>query len=186
LGGSEAPLTNSRPLLYGRATPGAILVVDVEDQRYFVEADADGEWIFVSPAPLPAGTTSLRVGLPGPGGRGEREVQLLSLQIAADAQPIPPPALDPLPAEGLSTVPSLAGRAPAGMTVHVYAYSQLTDTPILLAETVAGADGRWSAQPAALLTSGDYTLWVVLLDTDGLPTSRSAAQRLLIDGASSP
>lgn len=184
LGGSEAPLTNSRPLLYGRATPGAILVVDVEDKRYFVEADDSGEWLFVSPAPLPVGTTPVRVGLLGAGGRGEREVQSQILQIAADAQPIPPPTLDLLPAEA-SPIPTLSGRAPAGMAIHVYARRQPTDTPILLAETVAGADGRWSAQPGSTLVPGDYSVWAALLAEDGRPVSRSATERLTV-GASQP
>jgi hypothetical protein len=185
LGGSEAPLPNSRPLFYGRATPGAILVVDVEDKRYFVEADAAGEWIFASPAPLPAGTTTLRIGLLGRGGRGEREVQSYNVQIGEEAQPIPPPTLDPLPTEALSTIPPLAGRAPAGLTVHIYAHGQPTDPPILLAETVAGADGRWSVQPADPLAPSDYNVWVVLLGEEGRPLSRSAAQVMTV-GESRP
>jgi hypothetical protein len=176
LGAADAPLVNSRPALAGMATPGAILVIDVDEKRYFVEADTSGEWIFVSPAPLPAGTTTVRVGRPGPGGRGERDVQSFTVQIAEDAQPIPPPTLDPLLAEALT------GRAPAGMTVQVY--TRLPETePILLAEAVADESGRWSAEPAGPLTLGDYAIWVVLVDENGQILSRSAVQMMTIDEA---
>jgi hypothetical protein len=173
LGAVDAPLVNSRPALVGMATPGAILVIDMDEKRYFVEADASGEWIFVSPAPLPAGTTTVRIGRPGPGGRGERDVQSLVVQIAEDAQPIPPPTLDPLLAEALT------GRAPAGMMVQVYARLPETE-PILLAEAVADESGRWSAEPAGPLTLGDYAIWVVLVAEDGEILSRSAVQVMTI------
>jgi hypothetical protein len=155
-------------------------VIDVEDKRYFVESDPNGEWIFVSPAPLPAGTAALRIGLLGAGGRGEREVQSYNLQIGEDAQPIPPPVLEPIPDEGLTTIPVLSGRAPIGMSIRIYARRQPTDALSLLAETVTAEDGRWSAQPTDPLAPGDYSVWVVLLDEEGRPVSRSAAQRMTI------
>lgn len=179
IGGVDAPLANSRPALYGVATPGAILLIDVNENRYFVEADASGEWIFVSPAPLPAGTTTMRVGFLGPGGRGQRDAQSLVVQIAEDAQPIPPPTLDPLP-ETLDALPTLSGRASVGNTVQIYVRRHPNSEPLLLAETVAADDGRWSAAPEPTLSPGDYALWVVLVDGDGQPLSRSATQTATI------
>ncbi|MCX7670891.1 MAG: Ig-like domain-containing protein, partial [Anaerolineae bacterium] len=103
-------------------------------------------------------------------------VQISPTAVAATATAtVSPPALTGL-AEGaqlIAGVSTLAGTAPAGAPVKLFADGQL------IGETVAGPDGRWSL-PLPMLAPGEHTLIVRAFKPDGTLLAESAPLRVQV------
>ncbi len=158
-----------------------MLAVDVNDRRFFVEARANGEWLFVPPAPLATGTTLVRVVEVDVSGRPRGDESSVMLSIGVDAQAVAPPSLRTAPSDAFAAPsPSLRGSGPAGMRLVIFVQSEGNLEPVQLAEVRIDGSGRWSVQPG-VLSAGDYILWLVTYNENGTPISRSATYAFSVE-----
>ena len=162
-------------VMAGRAAPGAdVTVMDAGKVIGHAKADANGDWVFTPPAPLPPGARQLTLAERLPDGtqhQGGAPV-LLSVPASAATPPLavattqngaPRVLAGPTPAGAgklaLGAVDygehgdvRLAGQAPPGATVHVY----VDDHPI--GSTTAGPDGSWTLMPRQPIAPGTHRL----------------------------
>ena len=185
---------DGQAVIAGRAEPGA--KVAIQDQGKTVgetQADSQGNWVFIPPAPLPPGPRQLTLTERAPGGAtvaGTGSVLLVvpggptapAPAMAVLATPNAAPRL--LQSPGTHTPGKLAldaldygqggdvrlgGSAPAGSTVRVY----IDNAPVGEART--GADGTWSLTPQKPVAPGMHKLRLDQLGATGKVTARVEA-----------
>lgn len=180
-------------MVAGTADPGARVVVRVDGETVAaVEADASGGFVAFFDAPRGASVARIDVASPDAAG-GETAADPLFVASAADGEAgagepvvlqatgdgvalVQPPAMADgvtttldLVSQGLDGALTLEGRADPLRFLRIYANARL------IAEAVAGADGRWTAAVAAGLGPGRHTLRVDAVGPDGAVTSRVEA-----------
>ena len=176
-------------VMAGRAAPGAdVTIMDGGKAIGHATADADGNWVFTTAAPLPPGARELTLGerLPDGTERQSSASVLLSVPATAATPPLavatgpdsaPQVLTGPASARpgklGLGAVDygehgdlRLAGQAPPGARVRVYA----DDHPVGTA--TAGPDGRWTLAPRHPIAPGTRRLRLDQLGTNGRVTAR--------------
>ncbi len=191
---------DGRAVVAGRAAPGAkVVLLDGGREIAHGEADSRGEWVLLAQdPPLSPGQHELRViqhvegrapvtseqvvvaVVPEPqlasSGEAKRETLVMIAPRSGAATLIQPPTAAGVPKAGdlqLSTLDydergqaTITGQAAPGTTVRAYVDDKM------VAEGMAGADGRWRLAPAAPLESGKHRLRVDRLARDGKPASR--------------
>jgi len=192
---------DGRAVIAGRATPGAkIVLLDGGKEIAKGEADSRGEWVvIVQEPPLGVGQHELRVvqhvegkapltseqavvavvperpaeGQPAKP-REETLVMIAPRQGSATLVQPPSPAGVPKSADlALSTLDyderghvTVTGRAEPGTGVRAYINDKM------VAEGVAGADGRWRLTPRDPIEPGKHRLRLDRLAKDGKPVAR--------------
>jgi nucleoid-associated protein YgaU len=191
---------DGRAVIAGRAAPGAkVVLLDGGKEIAHGEADARGEWVLLAQdPPLSPGQHELRVVqhiegrapvtseqvvvavVPGPhdpaSGEGKNETLVMIAPPGGAATLVQPPTSAGVPRAAdlqLSTLDydergqaTITGQAAPGATVRAYVDDKL------VAEGMAGADGRWRLAPAAPIDNGKHKLRLDRLAKDGKPTSR--------------
>lgn len=191
---------DGRAVVAGRAAPGAkVVLLDGGKEIASGVADARGEWvIIVQDPPLGAGQHELRViqhiegrapvtsdqvvvaVVPQPSAPGastpKEETLVMIAPSAGAATLVQPPSAAGVPKSGdlvISTVDyddrgqvTISGQAAPGTTVRAYVDDKI------VAEGIAGADGRWRLTPANPIDQGKHTLRVDRLAKDGKPVAR--------------
>lgn len=176
-------------VLAGRAASGAeVTILDAGKPIGHVKADANGDWVFIPPAPLAPGARQLTLAerLPDGTERQGGAPVLLSVPAGAAAPPLavaagqtgaPRILTGPAPAGSgklsLGTVDygahgnvRFAGQAPPGAAVRVYADDQPVGT------ATAGPDGRWTLTPEHPIAPGPHRLRLDQLDANGRVAAR--------------
>jgi nucleoid-associated protein YgaU len=171
-------------VMAGRAAPGAhVTIMDAGKPIGHAAADANGDWVFTTIAPLPPGARQLTLAerLPDHTERQGNAPVLLSvprtaaapaLAVATAPDGAPQILTGPAPARpgklGLGAVNygehgdvRLAGQAPPGTAVRVYVDNQPLGT------ATAGADGRWTLAPGHPIASGAHRLRLDQLGANG-------------------
>jgi len=191
---------DGRAVVAGRAAPGAkVVLLDGGKEIASGVADARGEWvIIVQDPPLAAGQHELRViqhidgrapvtsdqvvvaVVPQPPAAGattpKEETLVMIAPSAGAATLVQPPSAAGVPKSGdlvISTVDyddrghaMISGQAAPGTTVRAYVDDKI------VAEGIAGPDGRWRLTPANPIDQGKHTLRVDRLAKDGKPVAR--------------
>src|SRR5260370_4853049 len=191
---------DGRAVIAGRAAPGAkVVLLDGGKEIAHGEADARGEWVLLAQdPPLSPGQHELRVVqhiegrapvtseqvvvavVPGPhdptSGEGKNETLVMIAPPGGAATLVQPPTSAGVPRAAdlqLSTLDydergqaTITGQAAPGATVRAYVDDKL------VAEGMAGADGRWRLAPAAPIDNGKHKLRLDKLGKDDKPTSR--------------
>jgi hypothetical protein len=191
---------DGRAVVAGRAAPGAkVVLLDGGKEIASGVADARGEWvIIVQDPPLGAGQHELRViqhiegrapltsdqvvvaVVPQPPAAGattpKEETLVVIAPSAGAATLVQPPSAAGVPKSGdlvISTVDyddrgnaTISGQAAPGTTVRAYVDDKI------VAEGIAGPDGRWRLTPANPIDQGKHTLRVDRLAKDGKPVAR--------------
>jgi nucleoid-associated protein YgaU len=176
-------------VMAGRAGPGAdVTIMDAGKPIGHATADADGDWVFTTTAPLPPGARQLTLAERLPDGTvhpGDTPV-LLSVPATAAAPPLavatgpdgaPQVFAGPASAQpgklGLGAVDygehggvRLAGQAPPGARIRAYVDNQLLGT------ATAGPDGRWTLAPEHPVAPGAHRLRLDQLGATGRVTAR--------------
>jgi len=143
----------------GTAAPGArVRLYDGETLLGELAADADGEWRFELPQPLTEGLHDLRTVVLDAAGEEVAASELLTFSIIKAATP--PIIL--LPDERNV----VAGGTVEG-TADPDALLQIYDGDTLLGEVAADADGKWTFELPADLSTGEHTLRAVAVDDAG-------------------
>ncbi len=143
----------------GTSAPGAkVRLYDGETLLGEVTADADGEWHFELPQALTEGLHELRTVVLDAAGEEAAASELLTLSIIKAATP--PIIL--LPDERNV----VAGGTVEG-TADPHALLQIYDGDTLLGEVAADADGKWTFELPADLSTGEHTLRAVAVDDAG-------------------
>jgi len=192
--------TDGRAVIAGRAAPGAkVVLLDGGKEIAHGEADARGEWVLLAQdPPLSPGQHELRViqhvegrapvtseqvvvaVVPGPqeppSGDGRKETLVMIAPPGGAATLVQPPTSAGVPKAAdlqLSTLDydergqaTISGQASPGAAVRAYVDDKL------VAEGMAGADGRWRLAPAAPIETGKHKLRLDRLAADGKPSSR--------------
>lgn len=191
---------DGRAVVAGRAAPGAKVVL-LNGGREIASgmADARGEWvIIIQDPPLGPGQHELRViqhvegrapvtsdqvvvaVVPQPPAAGasapKDETLVMIAPPAGPATLVQPPSAAGVPKSGdlvISTVDyderghaTISGQAAPGTTVRAYVDDKI------VAEGIAGPDGRWRLTPANPIDQGKHTLRVDRLAKDGKPVAR--------------
>ncbi len=180
----RGPLRNSTPLFWGQAKPDGLLEILVEGRRFAASADGDGYWQFTPPSPLPVGMTWVQARTVDAMGTLLSETVSQMALVGSAAQPISPPMiLTPLPFAGKldNSTPYFSGSGPAGRRLVIFAQPRTAPESGKLSgesgdpfgSVVVAADGRWEWQMSTPLPGGQTTLWVVVVDVEGTPLSRS-------------
>ncbi|TAJ41790.1 MAG: LysM peptidoglycan-binding domain-containing protein [Reyranella sp.] len=193
---------DGRAVVAGRAAPGAkVVLLDGGKEIASGVADARGEWvIIVQDPPLGSGQHELRViqhvegrapvtsdqvvvaVVPQPPTAGastptsKDETLVMIAPPAGPATLVQPPSAAGVPKSGdlvISTVDyderghaTISGQAAPGTTVRAYVDDKI------VAEGIAGPDGRWRLTPANPVDQGKHTLRVDRLAKDGKPVAR--------------
>jgi nucleoid-associated protein YgaU len=192
---------DGRAVIAGRATPGAkIVLLDGGKEIAKAEADSRGEWVvIVQDPPLAVGQHELRVVQHIEGKApvtSEQAVVALVPERPAESVPAKPreetlvviapqggaatlvqppsPAGVPKSADlALSTLDyddrghvTVTGQAEPGTVVRAYINDQM------VAEGVAGPDGRWRLTPPATIEPGKHRLRLDRIAKDGKPVAR--------------
>lgn len=193
---------DGRAVVAGRAAPGAkVVLLDGGKEIASGVADARGEWvIIVQDPPLGSGQHELRViqhvegrapvtsdqvvvaVVPQPPAAGtststsKDETLVMIAPPAGPATLVQPPSTAGVPKSGdlvISTVDyddrghaTISGQAAPGTTVRAYVDDKI------VAEGIAGPDGRWRLTPANPIDQGKHTLRVDRLAKDGKPVAR--------------
>lgn len=191
---------DGRAVVAGRAAPGAkVVLLDGGKEIADGMADARGEWvIIVQDPPLGPGQHELRViqhvegrapvtsdqvvvaVVPQPPAAGasasKDETLVMITPRAGPATLVQPPSAAGVPKSGdlvISTVDyddrghaTISGQAAPGTTVRAYVDDKI------VAEGIAGPDGRWRLTPANPIDQGKHTLRVDRLAKDGKPVAR--------------
>jgi hypothetical protein len=183
---------NGQPVIAGRAAPGA--QVAIQDQGKTIgeaQADAQGNWLFIPPAPLPAGPRELTLTEQAPGGTTVAGAGSVLLTVPGGPEATAPPAMavlaTPNAAPRLLQPPAtrtpgklaldvldygqggdvrLGGTAHSGSTVRVYVDNSL------VGETRTGTDGTWSLSPLKPVAPGMHKLRLDQLGASGKVTAR--------------
>jgi len=191
---------DGRAVVAGRAAPGAkVVLLDGGKEIAHGEADSRGEWVLLAQdPPLAPGQHELRViqhvegrapvtseqvvvaVVPAPqepsSGEAKKETLVVIAPRGGATTLVQPPTTAGVPKAAdlqLSTLDyddrgqaTITGQAAPGTTVRGYVDDKL------VAEGMAGADGRWRLAPAVPLESGKHRLRLDRLAQDGKPTSR--------------
>jgi nucleoid-associated protein YgaU len=191
---------DGRAVIAGRATPGAkIVLLDGGKEIAHGEADARGEWVLLAQdPPLSPGQHELRViqhvegrapvtseqvvvaVVPTPqepaSGEAKKETLVMIAPPGGAATLVQPPTSAGVPKAAdlqLSTLDydergqaTITGQAAPGTVVRAYIDDKM------VAEGMAGADGRWRLAPAAPIDNGKHKLRLDRLAKDGKPSSR--------------
>lgn len=191
---------DGRAVIAGRAAPGAkIVLLDGGKEIARGTADARGEWVLLAQdPPLGPGAHELRVVqhiegrapvtseqavvalVPTPpdakGLASKDETLVMIAPPGGAATLVQPPSATGSPKSGdlqLSTLDydehgkvTVTGQAEAGATVRVYIDDKI------VAEGVAGADGRWRLVPTEPIVNGRHKLRADRLGNDGKPMAR--------------
>lgn len=192
---------DGRAVIAGRATPGAkIVLLDGGKEIAKAEADSRGEWVvIVQDPPLAVGQHELRVvqhiegkapvtseqavvalvperpAETAPAKPREETLVVIAPQGGAATLVQPPsPAGVPKSADlALSTLDyddrgqvTITGQADPGTVVRAYINNQM------VAEGVAGPDGRWRLTPPATIEPGKHRLRLDRIAKDGKPVAR--------------
>ena len=191
---------DGRAVVAGRAAPGAkVVLLDGGKEIASSVADARGEWVIIVQEPsLTPGQHELRViqhiegrapvtsdqvvvavvppppSASAPGGKEETLVMISP--PTGPATLVQPPSAAGVPRSGdlvISTVDyddrghaTISGQAAPGTTVRAYVDDKI------VAEGVAGADGRWRLAPANPIELGKHTLRIDRIAPDGKPVAR--------------
>jgi len=191
---------DGRAVIAGRAAPGAkVVLLDGGKEIAQGEADARGEWVLLAQdPPLSPGQHELRViqhiegrapvtseqvvvaivpAQEAPSGDGPKKETLVMIAPPGGAATlVQPPTAAGVPKAAdlqLSTLDydergqaTITGQAVPGTTVRAYVDDKV------VAEGMAGADGRWRLAPAAPVETGKHKLRLDRLAADGKPSSR--------------
>jgi len=191
---------DGRAVIAGRAAPGAkVVLLDGGKEIAHGEADARGEWVLLAQdPPLSPGQHELRViqhvegrapvtseqvvvaVVPAPqepaSGEAKKETLVMIAPPSGAATLVQPPTSAGVPKSGdlqLSTLDydergqtTITGQAAPGTAVRAYIDDKL------VAEGMAGADGKWRLAPAAPIDNGKHRLRLDRLAKDGKPSSR--------------
>lgn len=175
-------------VMAGRAAPGAdVTIKDGDKVLGHVKADANGDWVFTSPAPLVPGARQLTLSERLPDGTEHAGGGPVLLNVPASAAT---PPLAVATGNGAPTVLSgpappgsgklslgaldygehgdlrLSGQAAPGATVRVY----VDNRPV--GSATAGADGRWTLRPDQPIEPGTHRLRLDQLGPDGAVSAR--------------
>ena len=143
----------------GTAAPGTkVRLYDGEMLLGELTANADGEWRFELPQPLTEGLHELRTVVLDAAGEEAAASELLTFSIVKAATP--PIILLP---DDRNVV---AGGTVEG-TADPHALLQIYDGDTLLGEVAADADGKWTFELPADLSTGEHTLRAVAVDDAG-------------------
>jgi nucleoid-associated protein YgaU len=192
---------DGRAVIAGRATSGAkIVLLNGGKEIAKAEADSRGEWvIIVQDPPLSPGQHELRVVQHIEGrapvtseqavvavvperpaevaiAKPREETLVVIAPPAGGATLVQPPSSAGVPKSAdlsLSTLDydergrvTVTGQAEPGTTVRAYINDQM------VAEGVAGADGRWRLTPSAAIEPGKHNLRLDRIAKDGKPVAR--------------
>lgn len=164
-----ATLANSRPTLTGTAPPRShVTVFDGNRSLGQAIADAHGNWHFVPRRRLAPGEHTLRVEILPPGA-AEAAVFTVTVTVAPDARPLPPPTIQTPRRHRLGVGSLLRGTAPPQADLRLLA----DETAI--ATFKAGPRGGWAVRLPATLTAGSHTFRLEVLGPDGVVLAVSAA-----------
>jgi hypothetical protein len=191
--------TDGRAVIAGRAAPGAkVVLLDGGKEIAQGQADARGEWVLLAlDPPLSPGQHELRViqhiegrapvtseqvvvavvpPQEAPSGDGKKETLVMIVPPGGAATLVQPPTSAGVPKAAdlqLSTLDydergqaTITGQAAPGTTVRAYVDDKM------VAEGMAGADGRWRLAPAVPIETGKHKLRLDRLAADGKPSSR--------------
>jgi nucleoid-associated protein YgaU len=191
--------TDGRAVIAGRAAPGAkVVLLDGGKEIAQGNADARGEWVLLAQdPPLSPGQHELRViqhiegrapvtseqvvvaivpSQEPSSGDGKKETLVMIAPPGGAATLVQPPTSAGVPKAAdlqLSTLDydergqaTITGQAAPGTTVRAYVDDKM------VAEGMAGADGRWRLAPAVPIETGKHKLRLDRLAADGKPTSR--------------
>ncbi len=143
----------------GTAAPGAkVRLYDGEMLLGELTADADGEWRFELPQPLTEGLHELRTVVLDAAGEEAAASELLTFSIIKAATP------------PIILLPDERNVVAGGMvegTADPDALLQIYDGDTLLGEVAADADGKWTFELPADLSTGEHTLRAVAVDDAG-------------------
>jgi LysM domain-containing protein len=191
---------DGRAVIAGRAAPGAkVVLLDGGKEIAHGQADARGEWVLLAQdPPLSPGQHELRViqhieghapvtseqvvvavvppaKEPAPG-EEKKETLVMIVPPGGAATLVQPPSSAGVPKSAdlqLSTLDydergqaTISGQATPGATVRAYVDDKM------VAEGMAGADGRWRFAPTAPLETGKHRLRLDRLAQDGKPSAR--------------
>ena len=191
---------DGRAVVAGRAAPGAkVLLLDGGKEIASAVADARGEWVIIAQEPpLVPGQHELRViqhvagrapvtseqvviavvpQPPAAGAPASKEETLVMIAPAKGAATlVQPPSAAGVPKSGdlvISTVDyddrghaTISGQAAPGATIRAYVDDKI------VAEGIAGTDGRWRLAPSSPIDHGKHKLRVDRLAPDGKPVAR--------------
>lgn len=191
---------DGRAVIAGRATPGAkVVLLDGGKEIAHGEADARGEWVLLAQdPPLSPGQHELRViqhiegrapvtseqvvvaVVPAPqdpaSGEARKETLVMIAPPGGAATLVQPATSAGVPKAAdlqLSTLDydergqaTITGQAAPGTVVRAYIDDKM------VAEGMAGADGKWRLAPTAPLDVGKHKLRLDRLAKDGKPSSR--------------
>jgi hypothetical protein len=181
-------------VLAGRSAPGAdIVVTDNGKQIGRATANAQGQWVILPTAPLPAGGQELAVTATESSGRqtkGDAPVLLVVPPTGQTGRATPPTAIAILTPPGaaprlLGSVDGakaklgldivdydehglirFSGTAPAGVTVRVYIDQALAG------DALADAQGHWTLVPGKPIAGGNHQLRLDQLAAGGKVAAR--------------
>ncbi|MBP7960504.1 MAG: hypothetical protein KBG20_02655 [Caldilineaceae bacterium] len=159
-------LSNRLPPIYGLAVPGTQVIVRIDDQvAATAQADAQGNWYALPPAPLAVGDHWLVVHASS----GD-EVGPLVLTVTAQTPTVPAPALDPTPERMETARFTITGVAQPGQAVGIRVNG------VAVVTVSVDAAGRWRWQPDAAQAEGPLYLQARILGADGSVVSESAVR----------
>lgn len=177
---------NARPTLAGSADPGAFVVVEIGDNNYETEVDAQGQWTLRIPDELPDGEYTPLISVTDPAGNISDSIEgalividtglaELSGGLSHDEDNDTGVASD----DGITNnnIPTLGGTAEAGALVVVTLNGQRY-------ETLADEDGLWVVQVEETLPDGVYTPIIEVTDAAG-NTGTAAGESLTVDTVAS-
>jgi len=151
---------NDLPVLSGSAPAGAVVRL-FDLRRLIAEAVAgdDGRWRIDLAGLLPIGDHLLWIEARSPAGDLLAASAPAPLTVAPSTVPIVErPTIGAVVA---AARPEVVGRAEPGAAIRVYEDTRL------IAEAIAGPDGRWRAQPEEPLTPGEHLIRAVVVDAEG-------------------
>lgn len=175
-------------VIAGRAAPGANVVIVANDTELATtDAESDGSWVIATDTPLDAGPVELSLSMTTPDGLTIRSDQTILVYVPEREGDLPlvlrttpggatevlqepreggeglgPLSLDVIDYDDSGAV-IFSGRAEPDRIVQLFINRRL------LGQTPAGAGGRWTIAPDAIIDPGVYQLLVIQLDEDGRP-----------------
>ncbi len=177
---------DNQPTIDGTAEANATVIV--YDKGYEIgraQADATGKWSFTPEPPLADGTHILEyMAVDQAGNQSEKSgsveifvdtrPELVNIHVAEDDVG----SITGILLSGSSTddeLPTLHGAATAGGIVKIYEGS------LLLGQTTAGVDGRWSFTPTTALSEGPHALQATVTLVAKGESERSPSFNLVVD-----
>ncbi|MNM30788.1 von Willebrand factor type A domain protein [compost metagenome] len=183
---SEGITDDNRPTVEGTSEANAtVIVYDKGKEIGRAQADGDGKWSFTPEPPLEDGTHILDyVAVDRAGNQSDNtgsfeflvdtRPELVSIHAAEDGVGSTTGIL----LSGSSTddvMPTLRGTATAGGIVKIY------EGNVLLGQTTAGVDGRWTFTPDTALSEGAHTLQATVTLVAKGESARSLDFNLVVD-----